>query len=202
MLKQLFNLLIDLAIPRDDGSYIVYLRDKFRVGYYVDKFDPIGKEAVLGLALYDLDGNKKVQLGNPMRVTAKPIHGPVLNQADIDAAVATQESLQSQLDALSASLAAKESDRALMLAQDPNADTTVIDNEIATLKQQVANTQAQLDAVVVPQPQYEWTLDFDTLVTMAPNLQLTPEFLQFAANIRTSFGLRIGDFVDIQTTTP
>jgi len=201
MLRQLFELLIDLAIPRDDGSYIVYLRDKFRVGYYVDKFDPVGKEAVLGLALYDLEGNRKVQLGNPLRVTAEPLHGPVLNQDEINAAQAQHESLQQQLDALHATKAAKESDRALALANDPNADTSAIDAEIASLEQQIADIEEQIASVVVPEPQYAYTLDFDSLVAMAPNLTLTPEFIQFAANLQTSFGLRIGDFVNIQTTT-
>lgn len=192
-----FPLKIDLTIPQTDGGFLVYLKTDFDLGYYVDKFDPVNKEAVLGLALYRKgDGSKVRNIGSPMRVTAEPTHGPIANQADIDAALATQEQLQAQINSLQASLSSYEMKKMQMLDGDPNADTSAIDAEIASLTQQIGDLQTQLASVVIPDPQYEWTLDFDTLVAMAPNLQLTTEFIQFALQIRTSLGVRIGDIVD------
>ncbi len=199
-----FPLKRDVVIPQSDGAYLVYLKDDFQIGYYVDRFDPVKREAVLGLALYK--GQAEVRrLGNPMHVTDIPVHGPVVNQVDIDTAVQQQESLRQQINAAQASLSSLQAKRAQLLNDSPNADVSAIDAEISTLETSIADMQAQLSGIVVPEPQYEWTLDFNTLTTMAPNLELTPEFIQFALQIKTSLGPRIGDIVDtssLQTTTP
>lgn len=199
-----FPLKRDVVLPQSDGSYLVYLKSDFQIGYYVDRFDPVGREAVLGLALYR-DGKEVVRLGNPMHVSDTPVFGPIANQAEIESVMQQRESLQQQINSAQATLSSLETKRMQLLEGDPNADTSTIDSEIGTIQSSISNMQSQFDALVIPDPVYEWTLDFATLVTMAPNLELTPEFIQFALQIKTSLGLRIGDIVDtssLQTMAP
>ncbi|RMG87478.1 MAG: hypothetical protein D6712_05585, partial [Chloroflexi bacterium] len=152
MNKMLFPLKHDISMPLEDGVYIVYLKRAFLIGYYVDKFDPVGREAILGLALYTQDGKEAKRLGSPLRITDEPAHGDVLNQAEVDAAQEQLDKLNEQLDALRALLSAKESEKTFLLNRYSNADTSAIDAEIASIQQQIADAEAQLAAITVPAP--------------------------------------------------